>query len=35
MDDEKTTIGMGVCFVEISDEDRLAIEKLVLSFESQ
>lgn len=35
MDDEKTTIGMGVCFVEISDEDRLAIEKLVSSLDSQ
>ncbi|MFC1489310.1 PilZ domain-containing protein [Thermodesulfobacteriota bacterium] len=35
MDDEKTTIGMGICFVEISDEDRLTIEKLVSSLDSQ
>jgi hypothetical protein len=35
MGDEKTTIGMGICFVEISDEDRLTIEKLVSSLDSQ
>ena len=35
MDDDKTTIGMGVCFVEISDEDRLAIEKLISSLDYQ
>ena len=35
MDDDKTTIGMGLCFVEISDEDRLAIKKLVSSLDYQ
>ncbi len=35
MDDEKTTIGMGICFVEISEEDRLTIEKLVSSLDFQ
>ncbi|MFC1829174.1 PilZ domain-containing protein [Thermodesulfobacteriota bacterium] len=32
MDDEETAIGMGICFVEVSDKDRHIINQVISSY---